>query len=393
MKRICHIQVLPLLTGVQRVMLDIFQQLDRERFEIHVVCKEHGPLTEELARADIRCHLLADLDRPVHPLRDARAYRQLAKLFADHDFDLVHTHSSKPGILGRIAARRAGVPAVVHHVHGFAFHEFSPTITRWVYSNLERVAGRYCDRVIFVNNEEREMAIDRGLLPADKCLTVYNGIDLERYATHARSADRMALRRRHGLGNDEIVVLMMGRLDRQKQPLLIPHIARELERLSPRTRWRLAVAGAGDQAAELAALVERLGVVHRVQLLGWQPEPEKLFGAVDIVLQPTLWEGLPLSLLGAHGASLPSVASDIKGNREVVTSQTGFLCEPHDPASYARALKRLIDDQALRTAQGIAARHRAEQHFDASTNYRRIADLYCDLLHLPYLNAPRRRAA
>ena len=178
MIRICHLQVLPLLSGVQRSMLEIFKQLDRSRFEIHVACQGPGALTEELDRLGIRWHAIDALDRPIRPHRDWQAYCQLYRLFEQERFQIVHTHSSKPGFLGRVAARRAGVPHVVHHVRGFAFHEFSPPPKRWIYSRLERWAGRYCDRVLFVNHEEREMSVQNGWLPAEKCQTIYNGVDL-----------------------------------------------------------------------------------------------------------------------------------------------------------------------------------------------------------------------
>ena len=129
-----------------------------------MACQGAGPLTDELDGQGIRWHAVPALDRPIRPHKDWQAYCQLYRLFQEQQIDIVHTHSSKPGILGRVAARRAGVPHIVHHVRGFAFHEFSPRIKRLVYSRLEQWAGRYCDRVLFVNHEEREMSIQNGWL-------------------------------------------------------------------------------------------------------------------------------------------------------------------------------------------------------------------------------------
>ncbi|HEY1600019.1 MAG TPA: glycosyltransferase, partial [Pirellulales bacterium] len=178
MIRICHVQMLPILSGVQRAMLEIFKRLDRARYEIHVACQGQGPLTDELERHSIHWHAVPALGRPIRPVKDWRAYRALYQLFRRQQFQIVHTHSSKPGILGRAAACRAGVPHVIHHVHGFAFHEFSPPGARWIYSRLERWAGTCCDRVVFVNHEERQLSVREGWLPAEKCLTIYNGVDL-----------------------------------------------------------------------------------------------------------------------------------------------------------------------------------------------------------------------
>jgi glycosyltransferase involved in cell wall biosynthesis len=393
MIRICHIQVLPLLSGVQRVMLDVFDQLDRSRYDIHVVCQHAGPLTDELARRQICYHLEPTLVRPLHPWRDLRAYLRLTRWLRDGNFDLVHTHSSKPGILGRLAASRAGVPCIVHHVHGFSFHEFSPPATRRLYARLEHWAGRHCNRVIFVNEEERQLAVRQAILPAEKCLTIYNGVDLRCSDPERRALVRGDVRRQFGWDERETVVLMMGRLDQQKQPLLTPAIAGELERLRPHDRWRIAIAGSGALEEALRQRVRQLGLEHRVQLLGWQNGPQRLYCGADIVLHPTLWEGLPLSLLDAQAAGLPAVASNVKGNREVVTAETGFLCEPQQSNSYAAALAQLIENTALQHRMGDSARQRAERYFDASINYRRIAELYDELLDMPTTKPSLRPAA
>ncbi len=224
--RICHVQVLPLLSGVQRAMLEMFKPLDRSRCEIHVACQGPGPLTDELERLDIRWHAVPELARfAIRPRRDWQAYCSLHALFRRFRFDIVHTHSSKPGILGRLAARRAGVPAIVHHIHGFAFHDYTPRLQHLVYSRLEQWAGRYCDRVLFVNHEERELSIRRGWLPAEKCLTIYNGVDLDVITSAGRQAARRGRRARWQLADDEIAIVFAGRLEPQKQPLALADIA------------------------------------------------------------------------------------------------------------------------------------------------------------------------
>lgn len=373
---ICHVQVLPILSGVQRAMLEIFRHLDRRRYAPEVVCQAPGPLSDELARLDIACHFVPALGRAIRPWKDARAYRELSEFFRRRRFALVHTHSSKPGILARVAARRAGVPWVVHHVHSFAFHQFSSPLAYAVYSRLERWAGAYCDRVLFVNHEDRELAIDRGLLPAAKCLTIHNGVDLSEFNPSQRQRDRGAFRTAHGLADDETVILFMGRLDTPKQPLLLPEIAARLTQLLPAARWRLVVAGAGPLEEALRKRIGELGVGHRVSLVGWQHPSAPAFHGADLCLQPSLWEGLPLSVVEAHAAGLPVVGSNVKGIREVVTPESGRLCRPHHADDYAQALARLIVDGQLRQRLGAAARQRAWRHFDGAVNMRRIGELY-----------------
>lgn len=391
---ICHVQVLPLLSGVQRAMLEIFERLDRDRFDIHVACQSPGPLSDELERRGMTCHFVPALGRAIRPWRDAAAYRGLVQLFGRHGFQIVHTHSSKPGALGRIAARRAGVPHIVHHVQGFAFHEFSRPLSRAAYTRLETLASRYCDRIIFVNHEERELAIRTGIAPAEKCVTVYNGVDLRKFSPAEMRRWREAFRADLGIAHDEVVILTIGRIDEQKQSLLLPAIAARLKARAPAARWRLLVVGSGPLERCLDELASECGVRQCVRRVPWLAQPEQAYFAADVVLQPSLWEGLPLALIEAQAAALPAVASDVKGNREVVTDRTGYLCRPRDPDDYAARLAELVNDAAMRTFLGAAARRRAEKHFDASANMDQIARLYDELLAQPAREpSTERRAA
>ncbi len=389
---ICHLQLQPILSGVQRVMLEVFRHIDRDRYQPHVVCQGPGPLSEELKRRDIPCHFVPEMVRPIRPWQDWRAYRSLCSLFRQHRFQLVHTHSSKPGVLGRAAARRVGVPHIIHHAHGFAFHPFSSPLAKAAYSRMERWAGSRCDHVIFVNHEDRKMAIDEGILPSGKCHTIYNGADLNCFSTESRRQGRDASRRELGLSDDEVAVLFLARLDIPKQPLILPDIVARLQSMRPGAAWRLVIAGAGPLEAELRDRLSRGGLAHRVMMIGWRSQPQKTLHGADVVLQPSLWEALPLTLVEAHASGLPVVASNAKGNREVVTPSTGFLCGVRDADDYARRLAQLIDDANLRVAMGRAARRRAEQHFDGAANMRRIGEFY-DRLFAANEASPLRRAA
>lgn len=376
MVRVCHLQVLPIMSGVQRSMLESFKGLDRSRYELEVVCREAGPLTEELAQQQIPFHLVPSLDRPVVPWRDYRAYSALCDLFRSRRYDIVHSHSSKPGILARLAARRSGVPHMVHHVHAFAFHEYSPPVKKWIYGGIERLAAPWCERMLFVNREERDMVVERGWLPAERCTTIYNGVDLNEVHPKHRAEHRLRFRRAWVASEEEVVILFMGRLEYPKQPLILADIAARLDQLRPARPWRLAIAGSGEEEAALAAAVHERNLEHRVQMLGWQANPLGVLLASDVMLLTSLAEGLPRSLIEAQAAGLPIVASDAKGNREVVTPGTGFLCPPKDVEAYAESLARMIDSPELRQQFGGLARQHAETCFDNNANNRQLADVY-----------------
>ena len=374
--QICHVQLFPVMGGVQRAMLELFQQLDRSRYDIHVICKEPGPLTRELASRRITVHLVPQLDRPIHAWQDFRAYRQLRSIFKEHEFQIVHTHSSKPGFLGRRAARRAGVPIVIHQVQGFSFHELSSKSRHCLYKSLERYAAHYCDCMLFANREDRDLVAAESWIPLDNCVTIYNGVDLQAY----HPAQRAICRAQWSSSDDEFVILYLGRLDAEKQPMLLADIAARLDVLRSRTKWRLLVAGSGESQSQLAQAVKSQGLTHRVRLLGWQDEPAGPLLAADAVLLPSLREGLPRSLIEAQAAGLPCVASNVRGNREVVTDGTGELCPAKNASRYAEALVRLMDNPQLASAMGQRARQHAEQCFDTVANNRQIVGIYESLL-------------
>jgi glycosyltransferase involved in cell wall biosynthesis len=392
MIRVCHVQVQPILSGVQRSMLDTLRHLDRDVFQPSVVCQSEGPLTEELRARDIPFHLIPALGREVRPLKDLRACRALTRLFQRQQFDIVHNQSAKPRVVALLAARRAGVPIVINHIRGYSFHEHTPWLAQVVYRRIEAWAARKCDMTLFVNNEDRRDAIARNLAPSAACRTIYNGADLVAFSPKRSEIRREALRIRFGWAEDEIVILAVGRLDDQKQPLILPHVARRLEALHLDKPWRIAVVGDGRLRAPLEEAISRYDLGHRVQLMGWQSSPADILRAGDVVLLTSLWEGLPRVLIEAHAAGLPCVASNIRGNREVVSDMTGMLVEPHRVAGYATALMRLIEDRSLRVQLGRAARARAERLFDSRENNAAIIRLYCELLQIP-LPQRRREAA
>jgi glycosyltransferase involved in cell wall biosynthesis len=375
--RVCHVQSVPLMAGAQRVMFEIVRRLDPRRFERHAVCNAEGPLTAALRDEGVECHLVPPLRRSINPWRDVQAYRELRSLFQELRPDVVHTHSTKPGILGRLAAWHAGVPAVLHHVHGFAFHEQTPRPLFYLGKLAERYAAWHCDRLVFLNEDDRAWSVESGVAQARQCTVIHNGVDVRSFGSKVhRAAERANL----GLADDELMILVSGRVAAQKQPLIIPRIARKLEKLVPDRSWKIVIAGSGPLDTALDLEIVRTGTSARIRRIDWHDDPAALMQAADLVLQPSLWEGLPLSLIEASASGKPIVASDIRGNRDVVGGEAGILCAPQDESAYAVELARLIQCPRLRLDLGVAGRRRAQALFDADVNYARVAALYESLL-------------
>jgi glycosyltransferase involved in cell wall biosynthesis len=376
--RVCHVQCLSMVAGAQRTMLQIFDVIDRDRYELSVICQNSGPLVDELNARQIPVHFAPSLVRPVHPYHDWKAIGQLRTLFEQIKPDIVHTHSSKPGIVGRRAAFRSRVPHIVHHVQGYAFHEFTSYPKRLVFETLEALAARWSSRIIFVSEEERQYSIQKGWISQEKTVRIPNVVDRSG-RTPMTASQRAEIRLQHGLLPEEIGIVMIGRIDFQKQPEIIVPLASQLKASGCAGPWKLLVAGDGPLMPSLQHQIERAGLGDIVKLLGWIKEPDRLLQACDIMLLPSLWEGLPLVLIEAFGAGLPIVASRVKGNRELVMDDVGFLCDARNPSAYVQPLKALIADRQLRSRLGAAGLARAPE-FDLRRVMIRVEKLYDELI-------------
>jgi len=214
-------------------MLEIFQSIDRQKYSITVLCKKTGLLTEVLSREKIHIVTIPSPERKVNVFADMITLIELMKIFGREKFHVVHTHSTKPGFLARIAAKLSGVPIIIHHVHGFGFHEFSRKT--WVYflSFLEWVAGQVSSRVIFVNNEERKLAVEKGIVFRAKAVTIYNGINTKIFDISKKECKRNEIRKEFGIrlsNSQHGIIGFIGRLWEQKDPETVIEVANILKK-------------------------------------------------------------------------------------------------------------------------------------------------------------------
>jgi glycosyltransferase involved in cell wall biosynthesis len=312
---------------------------------------------------------LVDLDvirREIRPVRDTRALAALMRLFSRSSYSIVHTHTSKPGILGRLAARRSGVPAIIHTPHLFPFHEESGRLSAAAYVRCERLAARWCDRIVAVSEFHREWALQLGIGRPGQVISIPNGVPAERTVPTSSSAD---VRRALGIG-DAFMVFASGRLAPQKG-------IEYLVRAAPRVREaipgaRIVVAGDGPLEDRLAQLSGELGVEDTMQFIGFRADIAELLGAADLVVLPSLWEGLSISLLEAMAAAKPIVTTTLGSNREVTNDGAAArLVPPKDVDALAAAIVALAEapderDELARRGQAIQReRYTMEPMLDA----------------------------
>jgi glycosyltransferase involved in cell wall biosynthesis len=320
---------------------------------------------------------LPQLVRSVAPLKDWLAFLRLTRLFRARRPDLVHTHSGKAGVLGRLAAARAGVPTIVHTIHGPSFGPFQGRLANAVFLSAERRAGRVTTHFVAVAEAMRDQYLAAGIGRADQYSRILSGFALGPFLA---AVNDLRVRAQFGLGAEDIVVGKIARLFKLKGHDDLLEVAPALVRACPRLKFLLV--GDGQWRARLAARARALGVEKHFVLTGLVP-PEAipaLLGIMDILVHLSRREGLARALPQAMAAARPIVACDCDGAREVcVDNETGFLLAPGDMAGLSKRLLGLAQDAGLRQRLGERGRQLARERFAVE---RMVDDLYALYLRL-----------
>lgn len=345
-----------------------------------------------LDAAGVEARVIPNMYRAVAPLNDYRAYRAILREIRTFRPNIVHTHAAKAGFLGRTAALRAGVPVVVHTLHGHVFHSyFSPFKTR-VFLELERYLARRSSAVVVVApSQKNELVETYKLCPPERVRVVYNGFDLSRFQEN-QSALRTAFRKSYRIADDELAVGIVGRLAPVKNHKLFLRAVRELSRITSR-RFKAVMVGGGELEAELLQETERLGLSfappgvspngnEQVVFAGWVYDAERALAGLDVVALTSDNEGAPVSLVEAQAAGRPVVSTDVGGVRDVLLpEQSGLLVPKGEAGAFAEALRRLLEMPEYKRAEmGAAGRAFVTNRFSSE---RLIADmdaLYRELL-------------
>ncbi len=376
--RILHLITRLELGGAQQNTLFCVERHDRERFEVGLMAGAGGMLDEEAKKIpDAAVRIVPWLRHPVSPFRDFAALLRLRSHFKSSKIDLVHTHSSKAGILGRLAAALAGVPVILHTAHGWSFNDTQPAWQRRLYIALEKLAARFCRRLIVVSACDREKGLLLGVGRPEQYELLHSGIDAEIFRTPVNS--RESVREALGFEPHHKVVGTIACLKPQKAPLDFVRAAAAAH--AEDDSFRFFIAGDGELRPDLEALLAELGLQDVVQLLGWRRDVSDLLHAMDLFLLPSLFEGLPRSVLQAMAAGVPVVATAVDGTPEVIEDGvTGLLIPPGRPDVAARRAIEMLADDDLRGRCVTQARRRLSREFDIHQMVRDLDRLYVGLL-------------
>lgn len=351
-----------------------FRMLTQRGAEVTLACTvERFRDDLEATGADV-LHL--PISRELRPLEDFASFLDLVYLIRRLQPDVVHTHTSKAGFLGRLAARAAGVPLIVHTIHELPGNSTRSPWKKALYWSLEFLAARWAHHLVTVSEANRRQILAERLCGAKKLTLVREGLDLSLYEPRRPALE---VRRELGVPDGAPLVGSVGRLEPAKGHADLLEAFRRVLDVLPEAR--LVVVGQGHLHAELLARTAALGLETRVLFTGWREDMLDLLGAFDVFALASHYEGLGVAILEAMALRRPVVCTGVGGvNDVVVDGETGYLVPPRDPARMAERIVEVLQDPRKAQALGEAGRQRVEEHFQDQEANRQMLCLYQNLL-------------
>ncbi len=371
--KICHVITRMIVGGAQE---NTFLSAVGQQQQGHEVVLLTGPspgregkLLQHAAVPEFEMAETPFLVRELSPLTDLKAYFELKKFFCERKFDVVHTHSSKAGIIGRLAARDAGVPVVVHTIHGLAFGRYETAFRNLIYRTAERMAAKASDRIFAVARSMVDQCLECGIAPEEKFRVVYSGMDMESFLNAAPDSE---LRKSLGIKENVPVIATLARLFKMKGYEFVLPAAVEILKKYPDTQFL--IIGDGPLRNELEEKLQQLGIAGNFHFAGLIPPgkvPEYL-ALADILWHLSLREGLPRSVVQALACGKPAVGFALDGTPEVIEDRvTGILARPENVSDVVTGTSELLEHPASARKMGETGRERVRGQFD----WRRMADI------------------
>lgn len=360
MRKLLYVITLSEYGGAQSQVAELMTAF-ASKYKVMLATSQLGPLTEHAATLNIPVHILRNLKRSVNPLSDMAAIRECKELFCKLQPDLIHLHSSKAGIVGRIAAQQMRIP-VIYTAHGWGFKPGVPLVRRCLIWLSEKLVAPAADKIICVSEFDRQLAINWKVGTPKNIITILNGIpDIPKLAEPS--------------GNPPTIVMTARFQEPKDQPLLLRAFAKYCSNSS-----RLMFIGGGPFESDSKRLTNVLGLDSRVSFLGDRHDVADLLARAQIFALVSKYEGLPISILEAMRAGLPVIASKVGGViEEVDDGITGFLISEHTIEAIGLALNTLCNSSELRTNLGRAGRYRYLAHFTKDRMIAATGDIYDQL--------------
>lgn len=378
---VLHVITRLIVGGAQENTLYTAELLDSSRYKVEVLTGlqtgSEGNLFDDAIERGINISLLPEMVRQLSPILDLTAFRKLSYRISQNHYKIVHTHSSKAGVIGRLAAYKARSPIIIHTVHGWSFHKFMSPVLRILYISLERICAQISDALVFVSHRDMLIAKKTHIGNPDKYRLIRSAIPLDLF--DPTLYDKEAIRKKLGVPNNALIVGYIGRFSAQKDPLSWAKVAINVSKVIPNS-WFLLV---GD--GSLRHLVEdefiHNGLGNRVIFTGIRRDIPQLFSAMDVFMITSLWEGLPRVIPQAMSMKIPVVANNVPGIDEVIKhGSTGYLASIGDINLLSACVCEMLQKPELRSKMSEEAGKIVNEQFNLLNMINQIASLYEELL-------------
>ncbi|MDD5477754.1 MAG: glycosyltransferase family 4 protein [Candidatus Omnitrophica bacterium] len=359
------------LGGAQKQLLGLISGLDKERFSVFLFTAEKGPMLLDAGSIDgLILKRSKWLGRPINPCKDILAFFEIYAFIKKNNIQIVHTHSSKAGVLGRLSARFAKVKFICHTVHGWSFNDFQPFFRRKLFIFLERLSARFTDKIVVASYSDKQKGLDNHIGDPDKFQLIRYGIDYSEFTSSG-----LDIRKELGLDMEDLTVGMVSCFKPQKAPQDFIRLAFLVNQRMPSVKFILV--GDGILRAKIQASINKFNLQKNVILTGWRRDINRILSAIDVFVLTSLWEGLPVTVLEAIVSSIPVIATNTGGIEEIIIDgKTGFLVLPQDTRGMSEKLVLLLKDADLRRQVARNARNNLNGDFAVTNMIKNYQDLY-----------------
>jgi len=376
--KVCHIITKLELGGAQINTLYTVSHLDKDKF-VPVLITGTGGVQDAEAKEFIGVKIFFSslIIRPIRPWVDFLAFLKIWRILIKERPAIVHTHSSKAGIIGRWAAYFAGIKLIVHTVHGFGFNEFQNPLVRKILILAEKITAKITSKLVVVTNEDIKKGIENGIGETSQYVLIRSGIDTELYKNF--SINKEAKKRELEISFSKKIIVSVMPFKVQKNPKDLIKAAKIVTDKYPESIFL--IAGDGELRGEMERLISSLDLEVKVKLIGWRRDIPEILAISDVFALTSLWEGLPRSILEAMCLKLPVVAYAVDGVKEVVKDGvTGFLVRPFDIENMASQILKLLNDEKSSKALGQKGFESVTEEFDINFMVKKQEALYINII-------------
>jgi glycosyltransferase involved in cell wall biosynthesis len=358
--------------GTQKHVIDIAKKIDKSEFQIDIIysTSRNKHFIEESSGIFNKLYGLP-FERSAS-LSDVSNILRIQKIIKQNDYDIVHCHSTKAGLVGRVAAFLSRHPNIIYSPHGFMFCDTRIKMRRLLYLYLEKYLGYMTNKLVAVSGSERDLALEHNIVPNNKIVTLYNSIDPSEFDdfNYVNKVPEKLLQ-----NNSEIILGTVGRLYYQKDPKTLIKSFRLINDRFPNTK--LIIVGDGPLEDKCRQLISELNLQDRIELAGYQKNSKAYYKIFDIFLLSSHYEGLPYALLEAMIMGIPSVGTDVVGIKDlIVHGETGYLAKEGDHLGFAKAVINLLENPALLSAFSENAKRITKTNYNFNDGIKEYQEFY-----------------